>query len=332
MDVSGEIQQISRQYLRKVKPSGPENLMAVCPFHVKADGSQEGTPSFAISTVTGLWFCHSCQARGNLYTFLRDLGLGAAEISFRYQPLLEAAKRNLPPAPDPTRPGEIFSSNPLPEGLLGIFDYCPLQLLDEGFAEETLRHFDVGFDMQHLRITYPIRDLSGNLVAISGRSINGAWPRYKIYDMEYKAWDLPERRHWDKRTALWNAHSVYSNLFLTTAQSEVVVVEGFKACMWVWQAGVKNVVALLGTYLSWEHQWILERLGSTVCLFLDNNDPGQIGTVKCGDRLKASTLVKVVKYPDRLTNEEKAQPDSCTKEEVLEQIQHAVSYSDWLWN
>lgn len=332
MDITSEIHQISNQYLRKVKPSGPENLMAICPFHVKADGSQEATPSFAISTITGLWFCHSCQAKGNLYTFLRDMGLGAAEIAFRYQPLLDAAKRNLPPAPDPTRPGEVFSSNPLPEGLLGIFDYCPLQLVNDGFAEETLRHFDIGFDMQHMRITYPIRDLSGALVAISGRSVNGTWPRYKIYDTEYRLWDLPERRHWDKRTALWNAHSVYSSLFLTTAPSEIVVVEGFKACMWVWQAGIKNVVALLGTYLSWEHQWILERLGSTVCLFLDNNDPGQTGTAKCGERLKASTMVKVVTYPERLANDEKAQPDSCTKEEVLEQIQHAVSYSDWVWN
>jgi DNA primase len=332
MDIAGEIQLISRQYLEKVKPSGPENLMALCPFHVKSDGSPESHPSFAISTITGLWFCHSCQAKGNLYTFLRDLGLSSSEISFRYQPLLDAAKKNLPPPPDPTRPGEIFSSNPLPEGLLGIFDYCPTKLIEDGFKEETLRHFDIGFDVQHMRVTYPIRDLSGSLVAISGRAVTDSWPKYKIYDTEYRLWDLPERKNWDKRTALWNAHSVYPELYFNHAPAEIVVVEGFKACMWVWQAGIKNVVALLGTYLSWEHQWILERLGATVCLFLDNNQPGRKGTLKCGQRLKTSLPVKVIQYPEHLIGEETAQPDSCTAEEIQEQVRTAVSYSEWIWN
>jgi hypothetical protein len=119
VDVTGEIKGVADQYLEKVRPSGPENIMATCPFHVRADGSPERRPSFSMSLVNGLWFCHSCQAKGNLYSFLRDVGLTRAQIEFRYQFLIDEAKKNLPPPPDPTRPGEIFSSNPLPEGLLG---------------------------------------------------------------------------------------------------------------------------------------------------------------------------------------------------------------------
>ena len=59
MDVVGDIHFIANQFLQKVRKSGPENIMALCPFHVKSDGSEEKHPSFAMSLTNGLWFCHS---------------------------------------------------------------------------------------------------------------------------------------------------------------------------------------------------------------------------------------------------------------------------------
>jgi len=328
MDITGEIRDLTRQYLRKVKPSGPENVMAVCPFHMKADGSEEKSPSFAMSLTTGLWFCHSCQARGNLFTFLRDVGNSREYIERRYQPLINAAKSNLPPPKDPLRL-DVFSNTPLPEGLLGIFENCPLALLDAGFDESTLKSFDVGFDDAHMRITYPLRDLGGALVGVSGGTVQNALPKYKIYDKEYPTWGLPERINWNKASVLWNAHAVYPETYFQTAPGPVAVVEGFKACMWVWQAGIRNVVALLGNYLSYEQQWILERMGAPVYLFLDNNGPGRKGQLKAAEKLRYSTRVHMVEYPERLLEEEDAQPDSCTPEEVIEQVRNASDYFAW---
>ena len=325
MDISGEIYSLAEQYLDKVRRSGPENIMAVCPFH------EESKPSFAMSLINGVFFCHSCHARGTLRTFLRDMGVGAQALKLRYDALIEAAKQNSPKPPDPTRPG-VFEMLPIDETFLGLLDMCPTSLLEAGFEEKTLRHFEVGFDKWHNRITFPLRDIRGYLVGISGRAISSeAWPRYKIYDREYKTWGLPERLNWNKRGLLYNAHAVYpATLQLNPSTAFVAVVEGFKACMWVHQAGITNVVGLLGSYLSWEQQWILERLGVPVYLFLDNNNAGIDGVSKASAALTRSVDTLVVEYPKRLEEVDEAQPDSLEQDEVLEQFTKAVPYTTWL--
>src|SRR3972149_6898215 len=303
LDVSGEIGAIASTYLRNIRKSGPENIMAVCPFHRKPDGSEERRPSFSMNIYTGAFFCHTCQAAGGLRRFLIDVGMPREQVHLRYQPLLDDVKSNLPPPPSPLRPG-VFEMAPIQEGLLGMFDGYDLQdLKREGFTEETLRHFDVGYDRWHERITYPIRDIKGDLVAISGRSLNDEWPKYKIYEKEYQTWNLPPRIGWDKRKVLYNVNEVYPRLMnvgVLPDDSSIVVVEGFKACAWVHQAGIKNVTALLGSYLSWEQCWILERLGGRVVLFLDNNYAGFTGTMRAGEGLSNKGWdVRVAQEPER---------------------------------
>ncbi len=331
MDVSGEVMQIAHQYLRRVKRTGPDDVMALCPFHTKADGTEERTPSFAMSLSKGLFFCHACHAKGNLLSFFRDLGLTRDVIERQYRFLIDEARKNMPPPPDPLRCG-VWDLPPIEEGLLGLFDYCPIDLLHAGFTNDTLYHFEVGYDQWHKRITFPLRDLKGALVGISGRAtLSSQEIRYKVYTREYGLWRLPERAEPDKRALLWNAHRVYPEVYLSNpGQTYVVVVEGFKAAMWMWQAGVKNVVALLGSYLSWEQKWILERLGATVYFFLDNNYAGRNGAIKAADSLARSLNVRVVEYPDRLIEEEKAQPDNCTPTEITEQMAVAPTYLNWL--
>ena len=53
--MNNSVHTLAKQYLSGVKPSGNENLMAICPFHRKADGSFERHGSFAMNTTTGLW-------------------------------------------------------------------------------------------------------------------------------------------------------------------------------------------------------------------------------------------------------------------------------------
>jgi DNA primase len=102
--------------------------------------------------------------------------------------------------------------------------------------------------------------------------------------------------------------------------------------MWLWQAGLKNVVALMGTYLSYEHIWQLSMSPGTVYVFLDNNMAGRKGTFEAGDKLvKAGSFhVDIMDYPNRLIDDEDAQPDSLTAEEVIEQYADAQCYYAWL--
>ncbi len=48
-----------------VKKSG-RNMMAVCPFH------QEKTPSMSVDVARGLYYCHGCHARGDVFTFVQE--------------------------------------------------------------------------------------------------------------------------------------------------------------------------------------------------------------------------------------------------------------------
>lgn len=328
MDVRHEVETIIRNYLSGVGHTGPNDLSARCPFHYKADGTPERSASFAMNLNTGLYFCHSCGAKGNLYTFFRDLGMPRTEITLNFQHIIDAAKSNLPAPLDPTK-AQIFDKNPLDHRVLGLLDYEPLDLLQAGFTPQTLRYFDVGFDRWHSRVTYPIRDLAGQLVAISGRSVNGAQPRYKIYNQEYMVWGLPPREEWQRGNVLYNGHRLWS-LYHAREKADIFIVEGFKACMWVHQAGFTNVGALLGHYMSQPQKWILEDLvggfGGTVYMFLDNNWQGWHGCEVAGLDLARAVKVKVMMYPQRLRDNDDAQPDNCTPLEIQQAKESAVDF------
>jgi len=333
LNVEDEVSKIAQQYLEGIKSSGSNNIMALCPFHAKIDGSPERHPSFAMNLSNGLYFCHACEIKGNLYTFLRDVGIDRQSITMRFGNLLEAAAKNTPARTNPLDPN-VLELSPLPESMLGLFDACPTSLLNAGFTEETLHQFDVGFDSVHNRITFPLRDYQGRLSGISGRDVTGNNLRYKVYDREYQHWDMPARWGFDKRKILWNVHTLYPDLLFNRGERTVVVVEGFKACMWVRQAGIRNVVALLGTYMSEEQRWILERLGITLYLFLDHNEAGHTGTIKAIERTAKSIPLRIMEYPPRIAEHPQisAQPDSLTVEEIHHSFNTAPDYVTWLYN
>jgi hypothetical protein len=286
-----------------------------------------------MSLVSGVYFCHACHAKGTLRTFFRNIGLDRDMVEMHHGMLIEEASRNLPIASDPLRPKDIWAEheNTIDEGVLGMFNHDVSALLPQ-FHPDTLEHFEIGWDGWHQRITFPIRDIKGDLIAVSGRAVYpNQVPRYKIYDTEYVAWRMPAITGWNKRGALWNSHAVYPHLVVSTEPQSVVVVEGFKAAMWVWQAGIKNVVALLGSYLSWEHSWILESGGGPVYLFLDNNGAGWKGQIDAAKRLtRVGLRCHLVEYPGELYDDEDAQPDNLTTQEVIEQLARAPRYEEWL--
>lgn len=320
-----EVLEIARTFLTKVKRTGNDNIMAACPFHVWAGPGHNPAP-LTMSLSTGLYLCFSCGARGNMRSFLREMGLGWDVIQNQYKFLLESLTSREPELRNPLRPKHVlYDTSPLPYSLLGMFDYCPLRLIEEGFTEETLRLFDVGFDQTHGRITFPLWDLLGNLVGISGRAQSDAdWPKYKVYEREYEVWQLP-RHHTEKRAILWNANRIFPSLRLRTTPP-LIVVEGFKAAMWLHQHGYPDVVALLGKRMTEEQQWLLELLGAEVYLLLDNDQPGQDGQADAGRKL-AQTLpvVRMCTYKDI----DKGQPSDLTAEEVAHVLEGAEEYFLW---
>ena len=310
---------IAKKHLQQLKRSGPDNITAACPFHVS--NNPHGSTTFSMSLSRGVFWCFSCHASGNLQRFLLDIGVAPYAIKLQYEFLIERLRLHAPPKKD-IRKFDPKVNEPLPENLLGVFDYCPSRLLDAGFEEETLRFFDIGFDFQHNMTTFPLRDLEGNLVGISGRRGEEGWgPRYKIYKEEYKAWGLPRSKDPNRGVLLWNIHRASPECMLK--EKPIILVEGFKACMWVWQAGFTNVAALIGSRITDEQLWILEQYGSPVILMLDGDPAGRSGTLGSGRKLQQSLFVKVAHLADD------EQPDGLTTEQVRHAIEEAVIFQKW---
>lgn len=177
-------------------------------------------------------------------------------------------------------------------------------------------------DTVHQRITFPLRDLEGVLVGISGRDYTNTSPaKYKVYDhYEYIRLGYPihdtHRSH-----LLWNGHAVFPLLF--HRKMPIIVVEGFKACMKVMQAGFHNVVAILGNKVSDRQRWQLERMGTEVWLWLDNNWPGLSGQVSSA--MKFGAPVRIVEYPDA-----REQPSDLSSEEIQLALSRVRDFTRWL--
>lgn len=341
---------LAGRYLGRLRPSGGSHYQAKCPFH---KGGEERKPSFSIDVVNGLWHCFTCQRGGNIYTLLKELSVPAQTIDSELaviRPLMEkqremwaVERENRFVNRDPFKSDYV-----LPEALLGVFEFMPHQLVNDGFDPDLLHKLEIGFDRNNQRIMYPLRDIYGNLAGFSGgitpHTLRYRDQKYRVYEGRRKdsngRWVMSDYGGWfdeqfpDYRIAnhdfLWNGEKVYPRLLsMSDRGATVFVVEGFKACMWMLQCGFWNTVALMGTAMSDRQQQVLHRLGCTVVLFLDNDDAGMDATDKVGNLLWKPMYgrVMVVPYPEE---DEKTQPDDYEVEAVKTLVSCKKTFVDHL--
>src|ERR1041384_2586693 len=152
-------------------------------------------------------------------------------------------------------------SSPLNFKLTGIDCRHPY-LAKRGITEQTAREFGVGFyagpGLMHRRLVIPIHNAEGQLIAYCGRSVDQTQPRYRVPP------------GFAKSDILFNMHRAGSRGGIS-----VVVVEGFFDCMKVHQAGVRSVVALMGSVLyEPQRRALLERFRD-ITLLLDGDPTGR---------------------------------------------------------
>ena len=118
--------------------SEKDNVAAYCPFH---KGGMEGSPSMYVyvgdstdRTHTGMAFCHTCGDGWSLNKLLKKLGVSRKVIDIVKQSVdyVKPKKRNV------LQSKTSFEYPRLPEQILGVFEYLPKALLDEGFTVDTI--------------------------------------------------------------------------------------------------------------------------------------------------------------------------------------------------
>jgi len=119
------------------------------------------------------------------------------------------------------------------------------------------------YDRFRGRVTFPIRDGSGNIVGFGGRTLGDDHPKYL---------NSPESTLFRKGNVLYGLFEARSAI---RDADRVVVVEGYLDALALVDAGFGNVVASLGTALTADQLRIARRFGSEVLVFFDGDRAGQ---------------------------------------------------------
>ncbi|MBM4017607.1 MAG: DNA primase [Planctomycetes bacterium] len=298
---ANDIVEVVSQYF-PLKRAGKE-YKALCPFHA------EKSPSFYVNPAKQIFKCFGCGRGGGVFNFVMakenvtfpeavrmladragiDLGSRAraeegAGRRRQVRDVLEwAAQRFQAGLAHPTAgaPGrEYLDSRAIAPETIAAFriGYAPagwdnliraagrddigIDLLEQ--AGLVIRREDGGYyDRFRGRVMFPILDTLTRPIAFGGRALGDEQPKYL---------NSPETAIFHKGEALYGLAQARAGI---EAEKRAVVVEGYFDVVLPHQAGVKHVVATLGTALTEEHVRALKRYADDVVLVFDSDLAGQ---------------------------------------------------------
>lgn len=335
------------------------NYWACCPFH------HEKTPSFCVSPSKNSFFCFgACKEGGDAFTFIQKIEktdfMGAVKI-------LAGMVGMEVPEFNPDSSGKTFNKNKLYDLMkeAGIYYFNNLQseegqvardyLGKRGITDDTIRVFGLGYSsnnvgvVNHLkglgytldqmkevglvsknslkgydlfseRIIVPIFNGTKQVVGFGGRVIEKK-------ERQGKYFNTPTTVLFNKRVELFGQHSI-KKLQLTENVNSIIVVEGYMDAIALYQAGIKNVMATMGTALTTQHARILKRYSSNIALCYDGDEAGQKGSFLGVDRLLEEDLsIKVVVLPDGMDPDEYI--GKFGKDEFLKLVSHGYPANEF---
>lgn len=136
------------------------------------------------------------------------------------------------------------------------------------FSKETLDFFEIGFDPIDNRVVVPIRDEKNILCGVTGRTV------YK----DFKEKDIVKWKHYKNSNINENFFNIYNAIPESRSKKNaIIVVEGPKDVMWLWEKGFKNTIACLTNKISNVQKGLLLKNFMDIYLFLDGDSGGDIG-------------------------------------------------------
>ena len=315
----------------KVQQSGA-NYKGLCPFH------GEKTPSFYINTSKQIYKCFGCGEGGDVINFImkienlefmdavkllaKDCGV---EINTNMDEQSKIRMEKIKKFQDlNTEAARYYFSNLIkqknygyeylrkrglddkiikkfglgyaPKAWTNLMDY----LIDKGYDKETLvecglvtykKDGNKYYDRFINRVIFPIFDYRGNVIGFGGRVLDDSLPKYL---------NSPDTLAFNKKYNLYGLNFARKNI----SDRTMILVEGYMDLISLYQYGVRNVCATLGTALTLEQGNLLKRYVDTVIISYDSDDAGVKATLRAIDILTSSGInvkildLKDVKDPD----------------------------------
>lgn len=316
-----------------LKKAGGE-YMGLCPFHA------EKTPSFTVNREKQLFYCHGCHEGGNVFNFLmKHNGLSfpdsARMLAGRYginipdrqmsagqkrranerdyfiainreagdffrRSLLETDKGNKALSYLNKRgiSQEVINDFRLgyaPDGWNNFVTYCLKNKKSLSLVEKTglviPKKESRGFyDRFRDRIIFPIIDINSRIIGFGGRVMDDSKPKYL---------NSPESVLYNKSRSLYGINMAKDECRKTGI---VYIVEGYFDLIALYQHGIKNVVATLGTAMTLEHLQLLKGFigkNGRVLLVYDSDEAGlKAAQRSIGIFDKGYVDARILKLPD----------------------------------
>jgi DNA primase len=311
-----------------IKKTG-KGYVGLCPFH------DDHNPSMHVDEEKGLFHCFSCGAGGDIVGFymryngltfqeaISDLakranitiekqappvkgnsGVGTllkintAVAGFYHRVLLESrngksARDYLEERKVPSSVVEEFNLGYAPAGWDTLVKYLtkknvPLRLAEKTGLVVKKQSGDGYYDRFRDRIIFPISNVDGKVIGFGGRIIKeGDEPKYI---------NSPESDVYHKRR---NFYGLDRSKDYIRKNKRVIIVEGYTDFLSLYSAGIKNVVATLGTSLTRDHVVALRRYTDRIIVVFDGDEAGIKAAVRSLDVfLEESLLPNVVMLPD----------------------------------
>ncbi|MCX7925677.1 MAG: DNA primase [Fimbriimonadales bacterium] len=163
------------------------------------------------------------------------------------------------------------------------------------------------YDRFRNRITFPIHDASGRVVAFGARTMGNDDPKYL---------NSPETPLFEKRTTFYGWHRARGEIL---KQRAAIIVEGYLDLIMLHQYGFTHSVATLGTAFTEDHAARLKRLVERVYLMFDSDSAGIRAALKAGEvLLQAGVPALVVSLPQG------EDPDSLLRSQGAAVLQRAL--------
>jgi DNA primase len=154
------------------------------------------------------------------------------------------------------------------------------EIIDSGLAIESTGKPGTVYDRFRGRIMFPIEDIVGKTIGFGGRIING---RYKDSRQSAKYINTPETRLYSKSNNIYNIHRAKNHI---VKSDEVLIVEGYTDVIGLFQSGINNSVASMGTALTSEQINIISRFTKNIILVFDSDEAGINASLKGVEKLR----------------------------------------------
>jgi DNA primase len=202
--------------------------------------------------------------------------------------------------------------------ILGARGYKPHELQTAGLAvprKDGSGHYD---RFRH-RVIFPIRDVSGHVVAFGGRALGDSEPKYL---------NSPETPAYVKGEHLYGLDVARDAI---RREGFAILVEGYLDLIALHQAGFDNAVASLGTALTPSQVKLLARYAERVVVSYDGDTAGQNASVKSLDLfLERGFDVRVAEIPDGKDPDDFVKDGGATAYDAI--VRQAPGYLDFLVN